>query len=102
MLHLEAGLVDMSVADNTDIMKSNLKTCPVDFGSSNKKKMYLSTWYLEDSKYGGAGDSSHANKEFGKAVHEMTVKGLCEVIDEFYKTQKLLDKRKPRRKCQKF
>jgi creatinine amidohydrolase/Fe(II)-dependent formamide hydrolase-like protein len=39
MLHLtdDQNLVDMSVADDTDIMKSDLKNCPVDFGATRKK-----------------------------------------------------------------
>ncbi len=101
MLYL-TDLVDMSVADATDIMTSNLKTCPVDFASDRKKKLYLSTWFLEDSTYGGAGDPTHATKEFGKKIHEMTVDGLCEVIEEFYGIQKKLATRKPRRKSTRF
>jgi creatinine amidohydrolase len=86
MLHL-TDLVDMSVADDTDIMKSSLNTCPVDFASARKKKLYLSTWFLENPKYGGAGDPSGATADFGRAIHEMTVEGLVEVIEEFYKAQ---------------
>ena len=102
LLHLSEDLVDMSVADSTDIMKSDLQTCPVDWGTSKKRKLYLSTWYLENSTYGGAGDPSCATKEFGKAIHNMTVNGLCEVIEEFYRTQQNLKGRKLNRKCQKF
>ena len=102
MLHLTEGLVDMSVADDTDIMKSDLNTCPVDWGTAKKRKMYLSTWYLENSTYGGAGDPSSASKEFGETIHKMTVDGLCEVIEEFYKTQNELRNRKLNRQCQKF
>lgn len=102
MLHLSENLVDMSVVDDTDIMKSDLQTCPVDWGTVKKRKLYLSTWYLENSKYGGAGDPSCATKEFGKIIHEMTVNGLCEVIKEFYSTQQNLKGRKLKRKCQKF
>lgn len=102
LLHLSEDLVDMSVADSTDIMKSDLQTCPVDWGTPKKRKLYLSTWYLENSIYGGAGDPSCATKEFGKAIHNMTVNGLCEVIDEFYRTQQNLKGRKLNRKCQKF
>jgi len=102
MLHLDKKLVDMSVADDTDIMKSDLNTCPVDWGSGKKRKMYLSTWYLENSTYGGAGDPTYATEEFGKIMHEMTVTGLCEVIEEFYQTQVKLKSRQLKRGCQKF
>jgi len=101
MMHL-TDLVDMSVADNTDIMKSNLKNCPVDFASDRKKKLYLSTWYLENSTYGGAADPTHARKDFGKDLHEMTVDGLAEVIEEFYEIQVKLASRKLNRQCDKF
>jgi creatinine amidohydrolase len=87
MLYL-TDLVDMSLADDTDIMKSNLATCPVDFASKRKKMLYLSTWFLEDSTYGGAGDPSKATKEFGKQLHEMTVENLIAVIEEFYTIQR--------------
>ena len=87
MLHL-TDFVDMSLADDTDTMKSELATCPVDFASDRKKMLYLSTWFLEDSTYGGAGDPSHATKEFGKQLHEMTVKNLIAVIEEFYTIQR--------------
>ena len=51
-------LVDMSVADSADIMKSNLANCPVDFAASRSKRLYLSTWFIEESTYGAAGDPS--------------------------------------------
>jgi len=101
MLYL-TNLVDMNVADDTDIMKSDLKNCPVDFGSDRKKKLYLSTWYLEDSTHGGAGDPTYATKEFGEKIHSMTVDGLYEVIKEFYDIQVKLAKRKLKRECTKF
>jgi creatinine amidohydrolase len=102
VLHLNENLVDMSLADDTDIMKSNLKTCPVDWGTAKKRKLYLSTWFLENSRYGGAGDPSGATKEFGKKIHNMTVEGLCEVIEEFYMTQQTLKGRKLKRRCRRF
>lgn len=101
MLHL-TNLVDMSVADNTDLMTSNLATCPVDFASTRKKKMYLSTWYLEDPAYGAAGDPSEARKEFGEAIHRMTVDGLVEVIREFFAVQERLAARKLKRSNTRF
>jgi len=101
MLYL-TDLVDMSVADSCDIMKSDLKNCPVDFASEKKKRLYLSTWYLEDSINGVAGDPSCATKEFGESIHKMTVNGLVDVIKEFYEVQVKLEKRKLQRKCQKF
>ncbi len=97
MLYL-TGLVDMSTADDTDIMKSNLKNCPVDGGTDKKKRLYLSTWFLENSTYGGAGDPTYATKEFGKEIHNMTVGNLCEVIEEFYAVQVKLADRKSNRK----
>ncbi|MHB8280474.1 MAG: creatininase family protein [Candidatus Humimicrobiaceae bacterium] len=101
MLYL-TDLADMSVADDTDTMKSDLKNCPVDFASEKKKRLYLSTWYLEDSIYGGAGDPTPATKEFGEAIHKMTVDGLADVIKEFYEVQVKLESRILRRKNQKF
>ncbi len=85
--------VDMSLADDTDIMKSNLKSCPVDSCSSRQKQLYLSTWYLEDSKYGGAGDPSDAHEKFGKVLQDRAVNKLCEIIEEFYRIQYKLDKK---------
>ena len=95
-------LVDMSVADDTDIMRSDLRNCPVDFASDRKKRLYLSAWYLENSTYGGAGDPTSATKEFGEKIHSMTVDGLCEVIKEFYEVQVKLANRRLNRKCTKF
>ena len=102
MLHLAGDLVDMSLADDTDIMTSDLKTCPTDFGSGRKKKLYLSTWYLENSTYGAAGDPSGASRDFGEKIHEMTVESLVEVIEEFYDVQVKLEKRKLKRKRTEF
>ena len=101
MLYL-SDLVDMSVADNTDIMKTDLDNCPVDFGSDKSKKMYLSTWFLENSTYGGAGDPSHATKEFGEKIHTLTVDALCDVIRVFYEAQISRENRKLNRKSTKF
>lgn len=101
MLHY-TDLVDMSVADDTDIMKSNVKSCPVDFAPTRKKKLYLSTWYLEDSKHGGAGDPTYATEELGREVHNKMVEELVEVIKDFYDIQVKLSKRKLRRDCQRF
>jgi len=101
MLHL-TDLVDMSVADATDLMTSNLATCPVDFASTRKKKMYLSTWYLENPTYGAAGDPTHATKEFGETIHRMTVDGLVEVIREFFAVQDRLAMRKLNRADTRF
>jgi len=101
MLYL-TDLVDMSVADDTDMMRSDLKNCPVDWGSDKRKRLYLSTRYLENSTYGGAGDPACAAKEFGKELHHVAVDGLCEVIKEFYAVQVKLAGRKLKRKCSKF
>ena len=101
MLHL-TDLVEMSVADNADMMKSDLRDCPVDFASDKKKRLYLSTWYLENSTHGGAGDPSCATKEFGEKIHNMTVEALCNVIEEFYETQTKLKGRKLNRKSARF
>ena len=75
---------------------------PGDFASEKNKRLYLSTWYLEDSIYGGAGDPTFASREFGEAIHRMTVDGLVDVIKEFYKIQVKLESRKLSRDCQKF
>lgn len=101
MLHL-TDLVDMSVADDTDKMKSNLKTCPVDFASKKKKTLYLSAWYLENPTYGGAGDPTGSTKEFGDKVHGMTIEGLVQVIEEFQLIQAKLKNRKLNRKNTRF
>ena len=101
MLYL-SDLVDMSVADDTDLMKSDLRNCPVDTNSSKTKRLYLSTWFLENSTYGATGDPSPARKEFGEQLHKQTVQGLCEIIEEFYGIQKKLANRKPNRKCNRF
>jgi creatinine amidohydrolase len=102
MLYLAEDLVDMSLADDTDIMTSDLKTCPTDFGSSKKKKLYLSTWYLENSTHGAAGDPSDANRDFGEKIHKMTVEALIELIEEFYNIQVKLEKRVLKRKKTRF
>jgi creatinine amidohydrolase len=101
MLHY-TDLVDMSVADDTDIMTSDVQSCPVDFAPARKKKLYLSTWYLEDSKYGGAGDPTHATEELGRDIHNKMVEELAAVIKDFYDIQVRLSTRKPRRDCQRF
>jgi creatinine amidohydrolase len=102
MLYLSEENVDMSLADDTDMMVSDLKYCPVDFASEKKKKYYLSTWYLENSTYGGAGDPSLATKEFGEKIHKITVDSLAEVIEEFYDVTSKLEKRVLKRKNTKF
>jgi creatinine amidohydrolase len=102
MLHLAGELVDMGAADASDMMTSNLKTCPVDFASTRKKKMYLSTWYLENPAHGSAGDPSQARAEFGEALHRMTVEGLAEAIAEFHDVHRKLADRKLRRKDTRF
>ncbi len=101
MLYL-TDLVNMDVADDTDIMKTDFKTCPVDFTSEKKKQMYLSTWYLENSTYGGAGDPSCSTKEFGKNIHNMTVENLVQIIRKFNEINNQLEKRTLNRKCKKF
>jgi creatinine amidohydrolase len=87
MLYLDEELVDMNLADDTDIMKSKLKYTPVDFASNRKKVMYLSTWLIENSTYGGAGDPSDARMDFGKKIHDSSVTVLLKVIEEFYNFQ---------------
>ena len=85
-------LVDISVADDTDIMKSNLKYCPVDSCSNRKKMLYLSTWHIEKSTYGAHGDPTHATKEFGEELFKESVKKLTDIIKEFYDIQIKLEK----------
>jgi creatinine amidohydrolase/Fe(II)-dependent formamide hydrolase-like protein len=102
MLHLRQSLVDMNAADDTDKMTSRLKTCPVDLCSGQRKQLFLSTWYLEDSLHGVAGDPSCARPEFGRALHEAAVEALAQIIEEFYDVQTRLAHRKPRRKCTTF
>ena len=101
MLHL-SDLVDMTVADDKDRMKSDLETCPVDSASSRKKKLFLSTWYLENPLHGGLGDPSGSTSDFGRNIHEMTVEGLVQVIGEFQDIHEKLRKRKLKRKNTKF
>lgn len=101
MLHL-TDLTDMSQATNADMMKSNLRNCPVDTYAGGKKNLYLSTWYLENSAYGGAGDPTKATKQFGEKIFNLIVTALADVIAEFYETQVALAKRKLKRKYQKF
>lgn len=102
MLHLSPELVDMSLADGSDMMMSDVKTCPVDGAPSRKKRLFLSTWFLEDSLHGGAGDPSVADKIFGKGVHDMTVSNLVEVIEDFHRVMEGYAGRKSRRKNQRF
>jgi creatinine amidohydrolase len=102
MLHLDPRLVDMSLADNTDRMTSNLATCPVDGASARKKRMFLSTWFLEDSTHGGAGDPSGAAREFGEALHRMAVDGLAEAIRELSEACDARAARTPRRTDTRF
>jgi creatinine amidohydrolase len=101
MLYL-TDLADMSVVDDTDLMRSSLESCPVDSASDRKKRLYLSTWYLENSTYGAAGDPSGATREFGEQIHRMTVEGLREIIEEFYAVQKKLEERKVNRRDTRF
>jgi creatinine amidohydrolase len=101
MLHL-TDLVDMSVADGTDIMTSDLRNCPVDMASSRKKRLSLTTWHLENSTYGGAGDPSVASKEFGEKIHAMTVDALVDIIEEFYEVQAKLARRRLKRASTRF
>ncbi|TFG62157.1 MAG: creatininase family protein [Spirochaetales bacterium] len=102
MLHLSPELVDMSLADGTDIMTSSINTCPVDPVSPRKKKLFLSTWFVEDSLYGGAGDPSVADAEFGKRIHDMAVNSLAEVIRDFHDVMEKYDGRILKRKNTRF
>jgi creatinine amidohydrolase len=101
MLHL-TDLTDMSVADTTDAMTSDLKSCPVDGATSRKKTLYLSTWYLENPTYGGAGDPSGARAEFGEKIHAGSVRELSQIIEEFYDAHSRLKVRKLNRKDTRF
>lgn len=101
MLHL-TDLTDMSQATAVDIMKSKLRNCPVDTYAGGKKSLYLSTWYLENSTHGGAGDPTVATKAFGEKIFNLIVAALTDVVEEFYGNQVALAKRKLKRKCQKF
>ncbi len=96
MLYL-TDLVDMSVADDTDIMKTKLKYCPVDGVPDRKKMLYLSTWHLEESIYGGAGDPTSATREFGKELYIDCVEKLTDIIREFYDIQLKLQKKEERK-----
>lgn len=102
MLHLDPRLVDMSLADGTDRMTSALSTCPVDGASPRKKRMFLSTWYLENSTHGGAGDPSAATAEFGEALHRMAVDGLAEAIRELSEAVDAREGRRLNRKDTRF
>ena len=102
MLHLCEELVDMTVADDTDIMKSSFDSCPVDFASLKKKQMFLSAWYLENPTYGGNGDPSGARSEFGQAIHEMAVRELAEKVKEFTRIHKEIESRKLNRADTRF
>ena len=99
MLYL-ADLADMSVADDTDISKSNLKYCPMELG--RKKKFYVSAWFLENPKHGAMGDPTCATKELGKTIHDTSVDMLVEIIKEFYDIQVKLKGRKLNRRCTRF
>jgi creatinine amidohydrolase len=101
MLHL-TDLVDMSVADGTDIMTSDLRNCPTDMASGKKRRFYLTTWYLENSTYGGAGDPSVATKELGAKIHAMSVNALVDIIEEFYDVQTKLAARRLKRSSTRF
>ena len=79
-----------------------MTTCPVDSASTRKKKLFLSTWYLENPTYGGLGDPSGAAADFGKKVHEMTVEGIIQVIDEFHEIHSKMKGRKLNRKDTRF
>lgn len=102
MIYYNPELVDMSVADDTDTIKSNLKSCSADPESGGKKRLFLSTWYLENPTYGGIGDPTNANREFGREIHHITVNNLYKVIEEFYSTQVKLKNRKLNRINNKF
>ncbi len=102
LLHLDGDRVDMSHADSTDRMTSDLATCPVDGASARKKRMFLSTWFLEDSLHGGAGDPTGATREFGEALHRMAVDGLVEAIRELSAACDSRAGRVPRRKDTRF
>jgi len=101
MLYL-TDLTDMSRAGRTDIMKSTLRHCPVDTYAGGRKDLYLSTWYLENSTHGGAGDPTVATKAFGETIFNSIVAALADVIGEFHGTQVALAKRKLKRKCRRF
>ncbi len=48
------------------------------------------------------GNPTRAIKEFGGIIYDTSVNMLCEIIEEFYKTQLKLKNRKLNRKCTKF
>jgi creatinine amidohydrolase len=101
MLHL-TDLVDMSVADATDAMSSRLETCPTDALATKKKRMFLSSWFLENPTHGGLGDPSRSTRELGEALHRMAVDSLVEIIRELHSVHERLEGRTPNRASTRF
>lgn len=93
-------LAEMSLADDIDIAKSNLKNCNIELG--RKKRFYVSAWFLENPTHGAMGDPTPATEKLGKIIHDTSVDMLVEVIKEFYDIQVKLKSRKLNRKCTKF
>lgn len=86
MLYL-SEMVDMNEAESTDMMKNDVETCPVDTFCGRKKMLFLSTWFLENSKNGACGDPSAATREFGEILFKNMLKNLSRVINDFYLAQ---------------
>ena len=83
------GIVNIFSLWDKDYINNNRKSKEGSIG----KILYLSTWFIEESKYGGAGDPSDARKDFGEKIHRSSVETLDKVIEEFYDFQLSYKKR---------
>lgn len=76
--------VDMSKATNIDIMKYSSEFIPGD-NFSGSKKVWWSTWAIQQSKTGVYGDPTVACKETGEIIYKAAIKNYVKFIKEFNK-----------------
>ena len=84
MLYL-TDLVDMTKATDEDIMRYRSDFFPGDMFGSAKGGVFLSTWYVQESKTGTYGDPTVATKETGRLLVEGMVRSYVKLIDEYLK-----------------
>jgi creatinine amidohydrolase len=81
MLHLRAP-VDMSKATDVDVMRYESEFAPAD-GFSGSKKVFWSTWGIQESTTGIYGDPTVASAETGRIVFEAIVENTASFLREF-------------------
>lgn len=83
VLHLNPEVVDMSKADDRDVMRYHSEFVAGDSFTGGQKVVW-STWYLQESINGVYGDPTVATAETGRAVLEAAVANGARFLKEYW------------------